>query len=79
MIQRLILLALLGLMVPTLASADSVYRWEDENGVVHFGDREPVGRSSEKVSVKTGQSSNGTERQSPQEQLEAMEQSQSQR
>ncbi|MFL1404019.1 DUF4124 domain-containing protein [Marinobacter sp. M1N3S26] len=79
MIQRLILLALIGLMVPTLASAESVYRWEDENGVVHFGDREPAGRSSERVSVKTGQSSNDAERQSPQEQVRALDENQAER
>ena len=79
MIQRLILLALIGLMAPTLASAESVYRWEDENGVVHFGDREPTGRASEKVSVKTGQSRSDNERQSAQEQVQALDESQAER
>lgn len=65
MIQRLLLLALFAMTVPALASADSVYRWTDENGVVHFGDREPSGRSSERVSVKTGKPSGDGERQSP--------------
>lgn len=79
MIQRLILLVLIALTVPALASADSVYRWTDENGVVHFGDREPTGRSSERVSVKTGQPSGGSERQSAQEQVEALEKNQAER
>lgn len=79
MIQRLLLLALLALTVPTLASADSVYRWTDENGVVHFGDREPSGRSSERVSVKSGKTSGDGERQSPQEQVEALEKNQAER
>lgn len=72
MIQRLLLLTLMALMVPALACADSVYRWTDESGVVHFGDREPQGRSSERVSVKSGQS-RSSERPSPQEQVEALE------
>ncbi|MFC4260078.1 DUF4124 domain-containing protein [Marinobacter lacisalsi] len=76
MIQRLILLALIALTLPALASAESVYRWTDENGVVHFGDREPMGRSSERVSVKTGKPSGDGERQSAQEQIEALEQNQ---
>lgn len=79
MIQRLILLALIALIAPTFASAESVYRWEDENGVVHFGDREPTGRASEKVSVRTGQSSRDTERRSAQEQVSALDENQAER
>lgn len=79
MIQRLLLLALFAMTVPALASADSVYRWTDENGVVHFGDREPSGRSSERVSVKTGKPSGDGERQSPQEQVEALDKNQAER
>lgn len=76
MIQRLMLLALLTLTAPSLTSAESVYRWKDDNGVVHFGDREPTGQSAEKVSVKTGKPSGSSERQSPQEQVESLEESQ---
>lgn len=81
MIQRLILLALIALAAPALASADSVYRWKDENGVVHFGDREPAGRSSERVSVKTGKSSDsgGGGRLPAREQVQALEESQAER
>lgn len=75
MIPRLILLALIALMAPSLAVAESVYRWTDENGVVHFGDREPMGRSADKVSVKTGKPSGDGERQSAQEQIQALEES----
>jgi hypothetical protein len=81
MIQRLILLALIALAAPALASAESVYRWKDENGVVHFGDREPTGQSSERVSVKTGKSSGngGAGRSSAREQVQALEESQAER
>lgn len=79
MIQRLILLALIALTAPALASAQSVYRWQDENGVVHFGDREPPGRSSERVSVKTGKSSGDAGRPSAQEQVQALDESQAER
>ncbi|GGY79635.1 DUF4124 domain-containing protein [Marinobacter zhanjiangensis] len=79
MIQRLILLALIAMTAPALASAQSVYRWQDENGVVHFGDREPVGQSSERVSVKTGKSSGDADRPSAQEQVQALDESQAER
>lgn len=79
MIQRLIVLALFTLMAPAMASAESVYRWTDENGVVHFGDREPVGKSSEKVSVKTGKPSGDAERPSAQEQVQALDESRAER
>lgn len=79
MIQRLMLLALIALALPSLASAESVYRWKDENGVVHFGDREPMGQSSERVSVKTGRPSGDAERASPQEQVEALEENEADR
>lgn len=36
-------LALLLLIVANLASAQTVYRWEDERGVVHFSDAPPPG------------------------------------
>lgn len=81
MIQRLILLALIALAAPALASAESVYRWKDESGVVHFGDREPAGQSSERVSVKTGKSSGsgGSGRPSAREQVQTLDESQAER
>ena len=44
-------LALAVLLAPALASAE-VYRWTDDQGNVHFGDRPPEGRSSESVDVR---------------------------
>lgn len=79
MIQRLLLVALIALMTPALASANSVYRWTDEDGNVHFGDREPSGRSADRVSVKTGNPGNDGQRQSPQEQVEALDERQTER
>lgn len=74
MIRQLVLIALIGALMPTMTLAQSVYRWTDENGVTHFGDREPTGRQSEKVSVRTGRpSSDASERASPQAQVEALE------
>lgn len=79
MFQRLILLAIIGLMLPSLTVAQAVYRWTDENGEVHFGDREPTGRKSERVSVKTGRPSGDSERRSPQEQVEELDKQQAER
>ena len=36
---------------PQSAAQDEVYRWVDENGVVHFGDRAPRQQEAEVVSI----------------------------
>ncbi|WP_336368324.1 DUF4124 domain-containing protein [Marinobacter sp. C2H3] len=52
---KLLLLALLAASVPTLSQAASVFKWTDENGVTHFGDRQPDdGRKAQKVDVRVG-------------------------
>lgn len=63
-------LALLMAIVPGIAMSASVYKWTDKEGVTHFGDRQPVGESSETVNVRSGTSS-GTDnrRPSPQKRL----------
>jgi hypothetical protein len=38
--------------VPLTTTAEEVYRWVDENGVVHFGARAPEQGDSEKVSIQ---------------------------
>lgn len=65
-------LAVLLAATPSMAFAASVYKWTDEDGVTHFGDRQPAGQQAESVSVRTGKSSSNT-RMSPQEQLERLE------
>ena len=37
---------------PLPTAAKEVYRWVDENGVVHFGDRAPEKGDAEKVSIQ---------------------------
>ncbi|WP_018950933.1 DUF4124 domain-containing protein [Thioalkalivibrio sp. AKL12] len=44
-------LPLAALLAPALLSAD-VYRWTDDQGNVHFGDRPPEGSRSESVDVR---------------------------
>ncbi|PVV12536.1 MAG: hypothetical protein B6D77_05440 [gamma proteobacterium symbiont of Ctena orbiculata] len=49
---HLILGCLLVALTGGSASADAIYKWRDENGKVHFGDRPPVMEESQPVTVK---------------------------
>lgn len=69
---KIFTLAVLLVTAPAISSAASVYKWTDENGVTHFGDRQPTGQLSESVSIRTGKRSENN-RQSPQEQVRALE------
>ena len=40
---------------PLPTAAEGVYRWVDENGVVHFGDRIPEKGDAEKVTIQPSQ------------------------
>ncbi|MBL3558239.1 MULTISPECIES: DUF4124 domain-containing protein [Marinobacter] len=70
--RKILTLAVLLVAAPAISSAASVYKWTDENGVTHFGDRQPSGQQSEPVSIRTGKRSESN-RQSPQEQVKALE------
>lgn len=54
-------------------SAGSVYKWTDDQGVTHFGDRQPAGKQAESINIRTGGSSGGEKRSSPQERLEQLQ------
>ncbi|MCG2580998.1 MAG: DUF4124 domain-containing protein [Marinobacter sp.] len=71
--KRIMTLAFILVAAPLAASAASVYKWTDEQGVTHFGDRQPTGQQAERVNVRSGTSSGGQQGQSPQEQLEELE------
>lgn len=68
-----VVLAIILILVPTMASTASVYKWTDENGVTHFGDRQPTGRKSESVNIKTGSPNSGGQQRSAQEQMQAID------
>lgn len=70
--RKILTLAVLLVAAPAMSSAASVYKWTDENGVTHFGDRQPTGQQAESVSIRTGKRSESS-RPSPQEQVEALE------
>lgn len=79
--RKILMLTLLMAMTPGLVAGASVYKWTDENGVTHFGDRQPTGANSEQVNVRSGTTSRNQagQRQSAQEQLgELQEQQRSQ-
>jgi type IV secretory pathway VirB10-like protein len=57
--KRISLLALMILLSPIAQS--EVYKWTDENGKVHFGDRPPVEQEAEQVAVPTGPTGPTTE------------------
>ncbi|AMQ89974.1 DUF4124 domain-containing protein [Marinobacter sp. LQ44] len=79
--RKILMLTLLMAMTPGIAAGASVYKWTDENGVTHFGDRQPTGANSEQVNVRSGTTSRSQsgQRQSAQEQLgELQEQQRSQ-
>ncbi|MEE2762066.1 MAG: DUF4124 domain-containing protein [Pseudomonadota bacterium] len=70
--KKILTLTLLIASAPGLALAASVYKWTDENGVTHFGDRQPTGKNSEKVNIRSGNAPSSS-RPSPQEQVNQIE------
>jgi hypothetical protein len=62
-IAQLILILLIvafAVLATDAAAEDEIYRWVDENGVVHFGDRPPANAEADKVSLQTSKISNTT-------------------
>ena len=75
--RKLLMLTMVMSLLPAMAAGSSVYKWTDENGVTHFGDRQPTGQNSEQVNVRSGTSGSANEkRASPQERVNQMEQQQ---
>ncbi|ARU54934.1 hypothetical protein OLMES_0842 [Oleiphilus messinensis] len=56
--QQFLLNAILAMSIlaPTALQAERIYKWTDDNGVIHYGDRRPSDKSSESLEVKTGHS-----------------------
>ncbi|BFM19602.1 DUF4124 domain-containing protein [Gilvimarinus japonicus] len=50
------LITLLGALGSTQANADTVYKWTDDEGGVHYGTRPPGGQKSTAIKPKTGHS-----------------------
>lgn len=76
---RSFLLASIVAIAPLTVSAAGVYKWTDQNGIVHFGDRQPVGQKVETIDIHTGAPKAGTDsRLSPTERLKAMDEQKAQ-
>ena len=58
---------------PTFIHAGKVYKWTDENGTIHYGDKRPEGTKTETLRVEPH---NSSARASPQDQLKALEEQQ---
>jgi len=75
--RKILTLTLLMAVTPGVAMSASVYKWTDENGVIHFGDQQPYGKTAEKVSVRAGTSQpTDSSRPSPQERLNSLQEKQ---
>lgn len=49
-------LAVSGLLMSSLAGADTVYKWVDDEGVTHFSAHPPKNRQSDQMRTRTGHS-----------------------
>lgn len=75
--RKTLMLTLLIAVAPSMAMSASVYKWTDDNGVTHYGDRQPVGANSETVNVRSGTSSGSDSgRSSPQQRLDELQEQQ---
>jgi len=52
----IIFIATVALWASQSIATDEVYRWVDENGVVHFGDRPPENTAAEQIAIQPGAS-----------------------
>ncbi|MDC0663016.1 DUF4124 domain-containing protein [Marinobacter sp. SS21] len=71
--SRSLLLAVVVAIAPGAVIGESVYKWTDEDGITHFGDRQPTGTRAETVNIRTGGSTSRVESQNPQDQVEELE------
>ena len=75
--RKILMFSILMAATPGLAADSSVYKWTDDNGVTHFGDRQPTGKKAEQLNVRSGTSRNAnSNRATPQERLSQLEEQQ---
>ncbi|MDX5297524.1 MAG: DUF4124 domain-containing protein [Gammaproteobacteria bacterium] len=51
--KHAVLAGLMMAMLPMGVAASTVYKWVDEKGVVHYGDKQPTGTSSQTLNIRT--------------------------
>ncbi len=61
---------LIGMCLPAFAAG--VYKWVDENGVIHYSDKKPDHQSSEQLNVRTSPAPKAQDRPSAQDQNKAL-------
>ena len=61
---------LIGMCLPAFAAG--VYKWVDEDGVVHYSDKKPDHQSSQQLNVRTAPAPGAQDRPSAQEQNKAL-------
>ena len=66
-----LLLALVTGLVSTHSLAGEIYKWTDENGLVHFGDRPPQGQQAQSISTPEAAWPDGDETESAPDTQEA--------
>ena len=49
---RFLFLVLVAVLCAPAAQAAKIYKWVDENGRVHFGEKPPKGQASEEIRIK---------------------------
>ena len=54
----MLLIVAFAILATDAIAEDEIYRWVDENGVVHFGDRPPANAEADQVSIQTSKISN---------------------
>ncbi len=69
---KILLVAAAIALAPALSSGASVYKWTDDEGVTHFGDRQPTGREAESVKIRSGTSTKVGQSSSPQDKVDAI-------
>jgi len=77
--KQILTLAVCIMAIPVFATAQqSVYKWTDEDGVPHFGDRQPTGKQAESISIRTGRpsGSDASGPMSPQQRVQQMNEQQ---
>lgn len=70
------LLAITLITAPALTYSASVYKWTDDDGVIHFGDRQPPGQQAESINIRTGSPNSGKRSPSAQERLQKLDEKQ---
>ena len=74
--RKLLIITLTLFSISGSLYAGKVYKWTDENGVIHYSDIKPTNTSAKSLKIKTGKSNNS--RSSAQEQTKKLDETKTQ-